>query len=173
MNQKFIITGGPGTGKTSVINELRNRGFYCIGENSRQTIADHISKFKSSKKKLVHLENQIANMRLKAYLTSPSNNTCFFDRSSIDCIAYLALNNLSPTEEIIQNINKQSFNRHVFFTPIWKDIYTNDNIRKENIDKAQEIENSIIKTYESKGYKLIKIPKTSIKKRADFIISNI
>ena len=35
------------------------------------------------------------------------------------------------------------------------------------------IEKAIIETYKSKGYNLIKIPKLSIKKRADFIISKI
>ncbi|MBQ0787779.1 MAG: ATP-binding protein, partial [Oceanihabitans sp.] len=34
--KKIIITGGPGTGKTSIINELVKRGYNCIEEISRQ-----------------------------------------------------------------------------------------------------------------------------------------
>ncbi len=42
MNQKFIITGAPGTGKTSIINELKKRGFSISKEISREIIADEL-----------------------------------------------------------------------------------------------------------------------------------
>tara|TARA_B110000196_G_C21135942_1_gene661085 strand:+ start:1320 stop:1847 length:528 start_codon:yes stop_codon:yes gene_type:complete len=173
MNQKYIITGAPGTGKTSIINELKRRGFRCVDENSREIIAEQI---KTGGKILpwknqIAFENQIANMRTQQYLASPEDCICFFDRSTLDCIAYLKLNNLETTSQIIENIKKCNFNKTVFYTPIWKEIYINDSERKENIEKAIEIENTIMKTYKSQGYELVKIPKLSIAERADFIIS--
>ena len=30
--KKVIISGGPGTGKSSIINELKNRGYLCFDE---------------------------------------------------------------------------------------------------------------------------------------------
>ena len=36
MSTKILITGGPGTGKTSVINELLNRGYFCFPEIVRE-----------------------------------------------------------------------------------------------------------------------------------------
>ena len=30
--KKVIITGGPGTGKTSIIKELKKRGYFCYDE---------------------------------------------------------------------------------------------------------------------------------------------
>ncbi len=35
MNKKIIITGGPGTGKTSLIEELKRKNFNCFNEISR------------------------------------------------------------------------------------------------------------------------------------------
>ena len=32
MKLKIIITGGPGTGKTSIIEELKKRGYFCYDE---------------------------------------------------------------------------------------------------------------------------------------------
>ena len=29
---KILITGGPGTGKTTLVDELRNNGYLCSGE---------------------------------------------------------------------------------------------------------------------------------------------
>ena len=173
MNQKYIITGAPGTGKTSIINELKRRGFNCIDENSREIISKQIMIGGEILpwKNQIAFENKVANMRTQQYLSSPENCICFFDRSALDCIAYLKLNNLNATSEIINLIQKCKFNNTVFYTPIWKNIFINDNERKEDIKKAQKIEDHIINIYKSKGYELISIPKISIRERANFIIS--
>jgi len=175
MNQKYILTGGPGTGKTSIIHELKSRGFYCVNEGSREIIAKQIKNRGNVLpwKNQVSFENQVANIRTKKYLSVPKNHICFFDRSIIDCIAYLKLNNIEPTYEIIKNINTCSFNQIVFYTPIWDKIYITDNERKEKIEEAKKIEAVIIDTYKSRGYKLVRIPKGRIKERADFILSKI
>ena len=175
MNKKYIITGGPGTGKTSIINELRKRGFYCINENSRSIISEQIKHGGDilPLKDQISFENQITKIRTNQYLSSPEDSVCFFDRSSIDSIAYLKINNLDVPSEIIELTKQCSFNKNIFYTPIWEEIYKNDNERKENIESAKKIEKAIMETYKLKGYKLIKIPKLSIKKRADFIISKI
>ena len=173
MNQKYIITGAPGTGKTSIINELKQRGFNCIDENSREIIAEQmitrgeILPWKNQ----IAFENKVANMRKQQYLSSPKNCICFFDRSVLDCLAYLRLSNLYATSEIIKHIEECSFNKTTFYTPIWQEIYVNDTERKEDIQKAQEIQTNIINVYKSKGYKLISVPKISIAERANFIIS--
>ena len=41
--QKFIITGAPGTGKTSIINHLKKKGYNCIDEISREIISEQIA----------------------------------------------------------------------------------------------------------------------------------
>tara|TARA_B100001250_G_scaffold83417_1_gene68824 strand:+ start:21160 stop:21669 length:510 start_codon:yes stop_codon:yes gene_type:complete len=169
MNQKYIITGAPGTGKSSIINELKKRTFNCIDEHARQVI----SKKRYTQSEIIACENIIANMRTQEYLTSPKECVCFFDRSVLDCVAYLKINNLDPDPEIHENIKICNFNTTVFYTPIWEEIYKTDNERKENIKQAREIEVSILKTYRLYGYKLVQIPKTTIIARADFIISKI
>ena len=174
MKQMHIITGAPGTGKTSIINELKKRGYNCSDEISRKIISEQI-KINGEIlpwKNQIAFENKVAKMRTQQYLSIPKNRICFFDRSAIDCIAYLKLSNLEITSEIIKEVKKCNFNKIVFYTPVWKEIYVTDKERKESINQAQKIEKSIINTYQSEGYKLIPIPKISIKERANFIVSN-
>ncbi|NQV77116.1 MAG: ATP-binding protein, partial [Lutibacter sp.] len=38
MQQKIVITGGPGTGKSTIIEELAKRNFTCMKEISREVI---------------------------------------------------------------------------------------------------------------------------------------
>ena len=174
-NLKYIITGAPGTGKTSIINELEKRKFYCVHENAREIIAEQIVNGGNILpwKDQIAFEKKIANLRVKHYLSSPRESVCFFDRSVIDCIAYLKSNNLEISAEIIKNVKITCFNNTVFYTPLWEDIYLRDNERKEDIKEARKIEKNILDTYQSQGYKLVEIPKTSVIERTNFIISNI
>ncbi|MGV0923711.1 AAA family ATPase [Empedobacter tilapiae] len=38
----FVISGGPGVGKTTLINELKNSGFEIVEENARKIIKNQI-----------------------------------------------------------------------------------------------------------------------------------
>ena len=175
MNQKYIITGAPGTGKTSIINALKERGYSCVEENSREIIAEQIINGGEILpwKNQIAFENLISSKRAKQYASIPKDEIYFFDRSAIDCIAYLKANNLEASDEILEAIKNCEFNSNVFYTPIWKEIYTNDSERKEIIDEAIAIEKLLLETYILFGYHLIEIPKFTIKERVDFILQNI
>jgi predicted ATPase len=175
MNRKYIITGAPGTGKTTIINALIKKGYSCAEEISRELIAEQLSIGGDILpwKNQIAFENHIANLRKEQYLNCSEKENYFFDRSSIDCIAYLKVNKLEITNEISQIIKECIFNKQVFITPLWEEIYINDGERIEDIKSALNIENSIIKTYKSLGYNLITVPKLSVKERVNFIISKI
>jgi predicted ATPase len=41
-NHFFVVTGGPGAGKTSLITELARRGFHTIPESGRAIIREEL-----------------------------------------------------------------------------------------------------------------------------------
>jgi len=175
MNHKHIITGAPGTGKTAIINALKQKGYSCAEEISREIIAEQIMIGGDVLpwKNQIAFENHIANLRKEQYLNSTENKNYFFDRTSIDCVAYLKVNSLGTTNEITEIIKQCVFNRQVFITPFWEEIYINDDERVEDIQEAINIENSLIETYKSLGYTLVKVPKLSVNERVNFILSKI
>jgi len=175
MNQRYVITGAPGTGKTAIINALKERGYCCIDENSREIIAEQIINGGEILpwKNQIAFENLISSKRAKQYTNIPKDGTYFFDRSTIDCIAYLKANNLETSAEILEVIKNCAFNSNVFYTPIWEEIYTNDTERKESIESAITIENFLLSTYQYFDYTLIEVPKLTIEERVDFILSKI
>jgi predicted ATPase len=173
MNNKYIITGAPGTGKTSIINELISRNFSCVRENSREVISEQLLSEGDILpwKNQMSFEEKISRLRIQQYKKSLDKNLVFFDRSPFDSLAYLNLNNLKFSNNLIRSIKKCKFNKSVFFTPIWAEIYEKDKERIEDINKAKKIEEAIIKMYSNEGFNLIKVPKLKIKARTDFIIS--
>ena len=38
MQKKIVLIGGPGTGKTSVLKQLKRTGFFCMEEISREKL---------------------------------------------------------------------------------------------------------------------------------------
>ena len=80
---------------------------------------------------------------------------------------------LEIENKYIETCNKYKYNVNVFYTPIWEDIYHQDNERKESIELAREIEKSLITTYKFFGYLLTPIPKLEVEKRVDFILSTL
>ena len=94
---KIVITGGPGTGKTSIINKLENIGHTVFHESSREIIQKykklgHNQLFLSDPIKFseILLENRILQYENADKLNFKN---VFFDRGIPDILAYLTYKN--------------------------------------------------------------------------------
>ncbi len=175
MNQKYIITGAPGTGKTAIINALKKEGYSCAEEISRTIITKAIASGGDTLpwKNLAAFSQQVIALRKAQHTNAPKDITHFFDRGIIDVIAYLKHDKLAVNNDIIEIVKKSPYNKTVFYTPMWEEIYTNDSERKEDIITAKNIENVLLTTYQSFGYTLVAVPKLPVNERAAFILSKI
>ena len=80
---------------------------------------------------------------------------------------------LPRNQKYLKTIRNSSYNKNVFFLPFWKDIYQNDNERKETIQEAAEIEAHLRLVYLEFGYNLIDLPCASVSKRVDFTLNQL
>ena len=160
----YVITGGPGFGKTSLINKLSDRGFNVCHEEARALLSG-LSDIPRD------FEQKLAGLRLKFLLSSDPDKIAFSDRGLPDQIAYSCYKNKQPSKFIVELVSSNKYAPIVFITPPWENIYTKDNTRKENFEESCHIHNHIIKAYLKYGYQPIDLPFTSPDKRADFIIN--
>lgn len=173
---KVVIAGGPGTGKTSIINHLKERGFLCFDEISRQVTLqarkDGIEQLFLTEPLLFSeklLEGRIQQFNDAAIA---KENVVFLDRGIPDVLAYMDYIGDNYPQHFIDAC-KTNIYEYVFVLAPWQEIFTSDNERYENFNQAVEIHEHLLKTYMRFGYQLIDVPFGSIEKRADFILEEL
>ena len=173
---KIVITGGPGTGKSSIIRELESKGEKCFHEISRDVILEA----KKEGIDQLFLEDPILfskkllEGRIKQFQVAEDvdSQPIFLDRGIPDVVAYMDYLGTEYSEEFTQPCEQFKYHK-IFLLPPWQEIYLSDNERYENFQQATKISAYLYDTYKKYGYQPIEVPKLSIKERADFILKNI
>ncbi len=174
--KKIVITGGPSTGKSSIINNLKAEGFTCFEEISRQVILDarkdginHLF----LEKPLLFSELLLKGRELQFKDAANSKaDFVFLDRGIPDTVAYMDFVNQEYPETFNTSCKENTYN-YVFVLAPWQDIYVQDNERYETFEQAKEIHEALLKTYKNYNYKLLDVPFGSIKERTNYILNEI
>jgi predicted ATPase len=176
--QKEIIAiiGGPGSGKSSILNKLEEKGFCCYPEISREVTL----KAKEQGIEQLFLEKPLLfselllEGRIKQFQAAQNepHDIVFIDRGIPDILAYMHyIGNSYPV--VFEEACKENKYSKIFVLPPWEDIYVSDNERYENFEQALKIHSYIIKTYKQYGYQLIDIPIDTIENRVDFVLKQL
>ncbi len=170
---RAVLIGGPGTGKTSVINVLKEKGYNVLPEISRQVTIE------AQKKGIEQLfltdplafSDRLLEGRVSQY-EKATNGLYFYDRGIPDVPAYHRFTGDPIPNDYLKKSQNLSYD-HCFYFPVWEDIYQQDSERYENLDQAKKISGIIKDEYESLGYDVIEVPKTTIENRITFILKHL
>lgn len=172
MNNFYIITGGPGSGKTTILNELKNKGYLCVDEVARQIIQEQNSVSGDA----VHGKNQIKFLDLMFRRSidtfkqvQEANMPVFFDRGIPELIGYCHLIKADIPDELLQAVQTYRYNQRVYIMPPWREIYQTDTERMQTWEEAVETYRLIASAYQEAGYLLVEVPKVSTAERIKFI----
>ena len=173
--QRIVITGGPSTGKTSIINELISRGFTCLEEISRQVTlearAQGVEQLFLTDPLLFSqklLDGRVQQHREAVHL---NEEIVFLDRGIPDVIAYMDYIGDPYPEHFTEACKTHQYDK-VFILKPWQAIYQSDSERYENFNQALQIHEHLLRTYGKYGYELIDVPFDSVSNRAEFIINH-
>lgn len=171
--KKIVITGGPGTGKSSIINELKNRGHICFDEISRQVTLE------ARKKGIEQLfltepllfSELLLKGRLKQFYDADQyeGSTIFLDRGLPDVLAYMDYYDTNYPIEFVNTCQNNRYDK-VFVLAPWQEIFVSDSVRYENFEQAELIHRHLLNSYHNFDYQLLDVPFESIEKRTDFIL---
>jgi predicted ATPase len=168
-----VITGGPGTGKTTVLQELERRGFACVAEVARQIILEQVHA-RGDALPWANTE-RYCELMLKRSVDSflkhdPAYAITFCDRGIPDTLCYARLIRSPRESEILEACRVNRYASRVFLTPPWREIYQTDAERKQTYEDAVRTYEQMKLAYQDCGYELVEIPRLDTPSRADFIL---
>ena len=174
--KRIVLTGGPGTGKTTLINELEKKGFTCLHEVSREVIK------KAQQEGIEQLfltdpilfSERLLKGRLQQFNEAKSyqKEFLFYDRGLPDVTAYMDYFGTTYPGNFTKSCMDNQYDT-VFLLPPWKKIYKQDNERYENFEEAKKIHEALLKGYENYGYDVQLVPIGTVKERIAFILDNL
>lgn len=180
-NNRIVITGAPGTGKTSVIKSLENSGYYCFHEIIRTmtleakkeqqpdaVLSNPIDFVGDSKT----FNSDLLNGRLKQFNKAHQIDAhiVFYDRGLPDVLAYMEYFGQSYKKEF-KEICEENIYDQVFILPPWEEIYVQDNERLESYSQAVDLHIHLENTYSKLGYEIIPVPLGTVAERVTFILN--
>lgn len=172
----YIFTGGPGSGKTTVLNLLSKMGYRTIKETGREIIQNQM---KTNGFAVPWIDaNQYARFMFLHSLIDFEENMhlekpCFFDRGIIDVLGYCRLIHIPISAELKEAASKYHYNNKVFLFPFWDEIYTNDTERKQNKEEAKRTCEVMKNTYEEFGYQIVTVPCLKPEERVQWILEEL
>ena len=174
-DQIYVITGGPGFGKSAVISHLKKLGYKTGAEAAREIIHEQQQTGGSvlPAKDIRSFQQEVLKRRISFYQSVTGNETAFCDRAIPDQIAFARFNGFRIPDSLSQAVRDFWYNKKVFITPPWKKIYRTDQVRTESYEKACEIHQHIVNVYTELGYILIEIPMYKVQERVKFILNLI
>jgi predicted ATPase len=172
-NNWYVITGGPCTGKTTVINLLTKRGYKTTIEHARHYIDTMRSKGKTTEE--IRSNNRkfqlgVLKMQIEQEAAIKPETIVFLDRAIPDVIAYYQFLELDYDQKLTNAINNVSYKKIFILNrlPLVKDY-----ARTEDEEAQKKIHQLIINVYKSLPFPVIYVPVLSPKERVNFILKSI
>lgn len=174
--RRIVVTGGPGSGKTSLIEALAAAGHATSPEAGRAII-----------RRQQAIDGQALPWRDRALFAElmldrelevharaeEATGPVFFDRGVPDVVGYLTLCDLPVPAHIEGAARDIRYDRRVFIAPVWPEIFEPDAERRQDLDEAQRTFDAMAKVYPRFGYDLIELPKVPVAERLAFVLETL
>ncbi|WP_153768809.1 AAA family ATPase [Labrenzia sp. CE80] len=176
MPSLFILSGCSGGGKSAILNELRDRGFAVVPEAGRRVVADALETNSSALPWIDPLAfcRACCDLHMRDLAKLPNQKRrVFLDRSLIDLAAYLEMKQIPVPVDLSAALHAMSYDQTVFLTPPWQEIFVNDSERKASFEEAALEYEHLLSFFQSLGYQVTLLPKTSITERTDMLLNEL
>lgn len=169
----YVVTGGPGCGKTTIVNLLRERGYNTTIEHARHFLYTQGIKGRTVeevRKNQTEFQLGVLNMQIEQEASIPPEQIFFLDRALPDSLAYYRFLNLEPDKRLLIALEKIYYKK-VFILDLLP--LVNDHFRKEDEPAQKKIHELIKAVYAALPFPIVEVPVLPPEERADFILKNV
>lgn len=168
-----MITGGPGSGKTSLVDALAAAGIATSPEVGRAIIKDELAAGGMALPwgdERLFAEKMVVREVAAHAAALARGQTVVLDRGVPDVVGFLRVSGCPVPAAIDAAARVHRYNACVFLAPFWADIYTHDPERRQSAERARATEAVMRDTYAGYGYRLIDLPRVPIGERVAFVL---
>tara|TARA_A100001391_G_scaffold205457_1_gene206704 strand:+ start:10543 stop:11079 length:537 start_codon:yes stop_codon:yes gene_type:complete len=171
-NHLHVVTGGPGSGKTSLIEALTATGIRHMPEAGRAIIQDQVEIGGTAlpwddREAFATLMFAWEMRSYREAVGAPG--PVIFDRGIPDVIGYLRLSGLPVPPSFLKAAERRRYASRVFIAPPWPCIFTQDAERKQTLAEAEATYRVMVDVYSSLGYELVMLPLMPVAERVEFV----
>lgn len=169
----YVLTGGPGSGKTTTVNLIGRRGYKTTIEHARHYIDTQMQTGRTVEEIRRHQEvfqMGVLEMQIEQESILDPGETIFLDRALPDALAYYYFLGLTPNEKLIKALQLYQYKK-VFVLECLP--FIQDYARKEDEEAQKKIHQYIIKVYDELNQSLVFVPVLPPEKRVDLILANL
>ncbi|KKQ35235.1 MAG: hypothetical protein US51_C0011G0003 [Microgenomates group bacterium GW2011_GWA2_37_6] len=173
LNNWYVVTGAPSSGKTTTLKYLKKKGYNVYFEWARIYIDREMKKGKTLKeirKDEVGFQKKIHKLKMSFEKKLNPKKILFMERGLPDTQAYLEVINVSIDPTIKQSLRKCSYKK-VFLMDLVR--FKIDYARTESQEQAFMLDELLEKCYTDLKIPVIRVPMMSVAKRAKFILDNL
>ncbi|MBX7494788.1 AAA family ATPase [Qipengyuania sp. 6B39] len=163
----ILITGCSGGGKSSLLQELAQRGYCTVPEPGRRLIAAGITPWEDPRA-FLWAAADMARADLAEHLED--QEPVFYDRGLIDALAGLERLDARPA---VAELGSYRPYDAVFLVPPWPEIFCQDSMRRHDLGTARVEYEHLSNLLPSLGYRTAELPRISLAARADFVLATL
>jgi predicted ATPase len=170
----YVITGGPSTGKTTLLLELEKLGHAIIPEAARTWIDQNLAKGLSIEQMRADekmFQEDIARLKQKIESAHPADTLTFLDRGMHDTLAYLRHYGFGIEDWIQKAVEGSHYKKVFVLEPLAA--FQKDYARTEDQDFTQKLTKLLHDAYKEYGMKPISVPAMPITQRVAFVLEHV
>jgi predicted ATPase len=171
-----VVTGGPGAGKTTLIDRLAAAGYARSPEAGRAVIIDQLAiggRALPWADRALFAELMLS-WDLRSYRQAGrETGPVIFDRGLPDIIGYLRLIGLPVPAHLNAAAQRFRYRSRVLIAPFWPEIYRQDGERKQSPAEAERTYEHMVAAYTDCGYEPVHLPRSSVDERVRFVLDEL
>lgn len=174
MDHLVVVTGGPGSGKTTLIDHLAaGLGYARTPEAGRAIIRDQreIGGPGLDWQDARLFGELMLQWELRSHREARSwPGPVFCDRGVPDMVGWYLLRSEEVAGHVAEAARRFRYHRTVFVAPPWPEIFATDTERHQSWGEAVRTHEAMVKAYAECGYETVELPVASVAERAAFVL---
>lgn len=169
----YVITGGPSSGKSTVIRNLKDMGHKTTIELARHYIdlqrmnGRSTDEIRANQRQFQH---KVLNLQIDLERRLDPQEEVFLDRALPDEVAYYKYFGLAPDEKLVEYLDVHRYKKIFIMDLLPLD---SDYARTEDKQAQADLHKLIIDVYQQRGEPIVFVPVLPVKERVQFVLDHL